>query len=463
MHGALTVLLLALAASPAHADDPPAEAEEEREPPLLDLAALSFRARESYPRLRAAQHRIVAAQAQLDEAIISPFFQFHATVGLTVAPEVRGTPYFSPDNQFPVTNAWRPVVVVGASGLVPLYTFGKLDAARRAARAGITAAENERGVTLARLQYDVRRAYYGLQLSLDVQQMIAEGQTRLEQAATQLEEMLAAGDSNVSESDRYRLATAISEVDARLSEAVRLERTTRAALRALTGVDRFRVPQCPIAPLELPVRRLPHYRSLALESRPEVRMLRAGIEARTANVDATRARFYPDIALTATASYSYGPGIVDQTNPFIIDQANYQALGAGIVARWSFDVWGNLHRVRRAEAELSELEALAEEAERGIELEVADAYEALADARRREEAWREGHRQSRRWFISAAGAYSVGALEPRDLIDAVRAYFTARFNHLAAISDVNIGIANLARVIGVELLPVGGWEVGCEE
>ncbi len=133
------------------------------------------------------------------------------------------------------------------------------------------------------------------------------------------------------------------------------------------------------------------------------------------------------------------------------------------MARWSFDVWGNLYRVRRAEAELAELQALSEEAERGIELEVADAYEALADARRREDAWREGHRQARRWFISAAGAYAIGALEPRDLIDAVRAYFTARFNHLSAIGDLNIGIANLERVTGTQLLPAGGWEVGCEE
>jgi outer membrane protein TolC len=192
-------------------------------------------------------------------------------------------------------------------------------------------------------------------------------------------------------------------------------------------------------------------------------MLQAGMDAREASLDATRARFFPDIGLAATAGYSYGPGITDQLNPFIIDQANYTSLGAGLVARWSLDVWGNYHRVRREEALLGELHSLDEEARRGIDLEVADAYEALMDARRREVAWQRGHREGRRWFVSAASGYQVGAVDARELIDAVKAYFTARFSHLQAIFDVNMGIATLARTTSTDLVPAGGWEARCEE
>jgi len=455
-------VVVAFAQETSGEDAPVAEAEA-ASPRVLDLAALTYAARENYPRLRAARHKVIAAEAQLDEALVSPFFQFSGTAAITIAPEARGTPIFSPDSQLPLSNPWRPIVVVGASGALPLYTFGKIDALHDAARAGVRAANRERQVHLDRVEFDVRRAYYGLQLSLDIQQMISEGAEKLREAEEQLLDMLEAGEPGVSDQDRYRLATARAEMAARRSEAVRLERTTRHALTTLTGIREFEVPECPLSPIAFDARPLPEYQAAADGGRPELEMLGAGIDAREANVEATRARYYPDLALTAAASYSYGPGISDQSNPFIIDQANFASLGAGLVARWSFDVWGNYHRVRRAEAELAELSSLAEEARLGVSLEVANAWEALNDAQRRERAWAEGHRQGRRWFVSAGSAYSVGTVEPRDLIDAAGAYFRARTEHLSAINDVNAAIADLQRTTGTQILPAGGWEVRCEE
>ncbi|MAC29460.1 MAG: hypothetical protein CMH59_23760, partial [Myxococcales bacterium] len=84
------------------------------------------------------------------------------------------------------------------------------------------------------------------------------------------------------------------------------------------------------------------------------------------------------------------------------------------------------------------------------------------DALRREEAWQRGRRQGRAWFVSAAQAYDLGTLEPKDLIDALKAYFTARFSHLQAVRDVNTAAAELERVTGEALLPADGWEPPCE-
>lgn len=462
------VLLLALLPSVAQAQ---AGAEAGGEPsdraaaeaPARDLETLSEAAVDRWPSLDAARHRLAAARARLDEATISPFFQFEATAAVTLAPEARGTSVYSPDPQLPLSNAWRPVASIGVEGAIPLYTFGKLSAARAAARAGVRAAEQERFRAQARLLHDVRRAYFNLQLALDVLQMIGEGQGKLEDAVAQLEERIEAGDPEVNEHDRWRLSTTVAEVQARRSEAVRLEQTARAGLTVLTGLADVRIPECPIEPVAFEPEPLAHYVRLAGAERPEVGMLQAGIAAREASLDATRARYFPDIALAMSASYSYGPGVTDQTNPFVVDRANYTSLGAALVARWSFDVWGNAHRVSRAESELGETRAQVEEARRGIELEVAATYEELQDARRREEAWGRGRRDARSWFVASAQAYQVGALEPRELVDAVKTYFTARFNHLQAIRDYNMAVASLERVTGTRLMPEGGWERPCEE
>lgn len=468
----LLVLIASSGAPTARAQEPapePARAEAEEagdhDPRAneLDLAELITHAIASWPGLRASEHRIAAAEAQLDEAWISPFFQINATLGLAVAPETRGSPILSPDSQLPLDNAWRPLVRAGVEAVVPLWTFGKLDAARSAARGGIRAARADRERAHAQLRLDVRRAYFGLGLALDALEMIGEGQPKLERAVERIEERIENDDPSVNEMDRWRLASTIAEVLARASEARRLEASSRAALEVLTNVEGFTVPECSMSAVMLPERPFEWYLSRARDQRPELEMLRGAIDARRAAADLATARFFPDIGLALGASYSYGPGITDQNNPFIVDAANYTSLGAGIVARWSLDFLGHHYRSERAHEELAALEAQAEEVERGIRIEVSDLFNQVEDARRRVEAWGRGHRDGRAWFLAAVQADQIGAGEARDLVDAVRAYFTNRFNHMQAIFDLNAAVSKLERAVGGELIEATAWEPGCSE
>ena len=243
---------------------------------------------------------------------------------------------------------------------------------------------------------------------------IREGEGRLERAVEALEQRIEDGDPDVNEHDRYRLSTTLAEVEGRRSEALRLEASSRAALLTLTGLNEVHIPECPLAPIELEHESLDSYRATAIENRPELAMVEAGLRARRAEQDVVEAQYFPDLALGINASYSVGPGITDQTNPFIIDQANYQTLGAGLVLRWSLDFVGNRMRERRVDALLREAEERAEEARAGVALEVETTVRTLEDAQRREEAWRRGHRDARSWFVAAGAAYQVGTLEPRE-------------------------------------------------
>lgn len=468
----LVAALLVALATPLAAQDasvePTNEPHEPTDPPTmepseatraLDLEALLSRAEERYPALRANDAALTAARARLDEARFSPFFQIEAQAGLTVAPRAEGTPIFSNQDQLPLDNGWAPVMEVGVRGAIPLYTFGKLRNAWRAGRAGIRAAELEQERSLARLRFDVRRAYFALQLALDIRQMIREGRGQLDRAVRKLDELIAEGDPDVNPMDRYRLRAALAEVDARASQAVRLEESSRAALVALTGETDLTIPDCPSAPVTLPEDSI---EESGPDARPEIGMLEAAIEARRAAVEIQRGGHAPDIGLGFTAGLSWGPGITDQQNPFVPDPANRPSLGAGILMRWSLDFVGNTYRVRRARAQLEETEARRDEARLGMQIEVDLAREELRDAVRREEAWGRGERDTRSWLVSAAQAYDIGAVEPRDLVDALKAYFEARFSHLQAIFDVNVGAAELSRVTGGVAAPTEGWEAPCD-
>lgn len=456
----LVAALAGYAPEPARAQQGQAPAPGGR---VTDLEALTEAAERGFPTIEAAGHAVEAARARLAEAKISPYFQLTATAGFAVVPGASGTPTFSPDSELPLNNRWGPAYRVGVEGAVPLYTFGKLAAARHAAEAGVTAAQASRDKTRAELRFDVRRAYFALQMSLDLQQMISEGRPKLETAVSKLEERLANDDPDVNMMDKWRLGTALAEVNARASEAERLEATARSALRILTGLPSIRVPPCPLEPVAYDVKPLGKYVAEAHASRPETRMLEAATEAREADLQRQRAGYFPDLGLALHAGYSKAPGITDQSNPFIQDPANRRSLGAALVARWSLDLWGNAKRVQRAEEQLAETRLQAHAAARGMELEVSKAYETLTDAQRREEAWQRGEREGRSWFVAAVQAYQVGTVEPKDLVDALKAYFSARYEHLQAVREYNEALAELERVSGQRLVARGGWEAGCGE
>ena len=426
------------------------------------LPGLLEAARAHWPELRADERALEVAETRLGEARWSPFFaSWQVDAGATIAPGASGTPIFSDQDQLPLDQTWGPVLQVGVSGAVPLYAGGRILAARRAARAGIRAAELQREVTLARVRFDVRRAWFGLQLALDVEQMISEGRGKLAQAVEKLDALLAAGDPEANPMDRRRLAAALAEVDARRSEATLLRRSSTAALRTLTGRDTIAAPDCPMEVVEVSGATLERL-VRASGQRPELGMLEAAIAAREANVDVQRAGYIPAVGLGFRAGITWAPHITDQQNPFIQDPANTPSLGAGLFLRWNLDFAGATFRRRRAEGELAQTRAQASAARRGIELEVALAFEKLQDAERREEAWATGERETRAWFVGAAQGYDVGTLEPRELIDAMKGYFAARFSHLQAVLEHNTALAHLERVSGEPLVPDDRWDPDCE-
>ena len=474
---ALAAVLLAFPlARTARADAPPSDASASSDTggpseaagasdatATTSLAVLLQAAEAHYPALAADGHAIDAARARLDEARVSPFFQWNVTGTFTVAPSAEGTPTYSPDNQLPLDNPWRPVSGVSVEGFVPIYTFGKLKSAREAASAGIDAAEHQHDRTLASVRYDVRRGYFALQVSLDTLEMITDGKSKLERAIDKLDDLLAAHDPSADPMDRYRLEAALAEVNARNSQALRLEATARAALRALTGLDAIRVPDCPLARVEFDASALEGHLDGAYRDRPEVGLLEAARRARRADLTHQRARYFPDLVLVFRAAYSHGAGVTDISNPFIHDPANDRSLGAALALRWSLDLWGTTARVRRAKALLAETRAQDQHARVGMQLEVDEAFEALEDAGRREEAWARGELQTRRWFIATAQGYQVGTSSAKDLIDALKAYFTARFSHISAIRDYDTALAKLTRVTGRELADAKVWGTSCAD
>jgi len=148
----------------------------------------------------------------------------------------------------------------------------------------------------------------------------------------------------------------------------------------------------------------------ALERRPEMAQLEAGLRARRALVKAKRAEARPDIYAGVVGSLSYAPNRDRLDNPYIYDLFNHVGATPVIGIRWQLASGVQPARVARAQAELEALVSKAAFAREGIPFQVAEAWHQAQAGRRVVRALEAASRSARRWRVVRADSAGLALL-----------------------------------------------------
>lgn len=417
---------------------------------LVECLALAER---NHPNLSMARARLAKVHAELDEARWVPYSQWSSTISGGVMPHVGGTIFFGgtpfQDLNANFTNGLQPFFRYELSGGVPLYTFGKIESGLKAAEAGVRVNEWEMERVRLQVRTDVRRAYYGLMLARDARYVVDEVVRKIDSTLTSVKGHIAKLDAGYDEVDRLRLENYRDEIQLRTNDIDKGERFAAASLRFLTGVqDDFDITDKPLARPERPLGPLLQYLTAARLYRPEVNMARSGIVARRALVDLQRAKLFPDIALALNASYSVAPGAVQQPIAWGNDPFNRFGYGFGFFARWQMDLLPAQARVRKAEAELADMQAQERMALGGIGVEVENQYGVTLEATNREENWARVEHRAKGWISLVRDGIDLGSRDDKQLIEPLRSYVNARAQRMYALMDLRVNLAELARLTG---------------
>jgi outer membrane protein TolC len=420
----------------------------------FDLRRCLLLAERNHPNLTAARAVVRQVRAQLTEAYAAPFSQFRAVGGVGLAPTIRGSSVFSPNTDTSLTSslgvAWRGSI----EGVLPLWTFGKIESLWEAADQQVRVKEAALEVERDGVRFDVRRAYYGLLLAREGLALLREAEIRIAEALARLDRQVDADEADPI--DLFKMQTFAAELGARRSEAERFERVARAGLRFFTGVDNLDIPDEPLEPAPHRLGALGRYLDAARVHRPEVMMARAGVAARRAQVGLARAKLYPDLGLGLSAGLSTAPEVANQINPFVADGGNYFHYGAALVAQWSLDFVPGMARVAFAEAQLDETLALDRKALGGVAAEVEQAWAEAIDWQKRRDAYLKAAGWAKRWLVTVRQAIDVGTMEDKDLIDPSKSYAEQRYNVLNATMEYNVALAKLAKATGWDAIAPGG-------
>lgn len=407
----------------------------------------------NHPDLMASRSQLAHVEAQLLEAYSAPFSQFKATGGVALAPTLRGNNVFSPNTDVALTSslgvAWRASI----SGVIPLWTFGKITNLWDAAEAQVDLKEAEIEVARDKVRFDVRRAYLGMQFARDALDLLGDVKRQLQDAEQKLEEKVDEGDADPV--DLLKLQTFGADMDARHAEAERFLRIAKSGLRFYTGVENLQFRDEPLQKAPHQLGGLQKYLDAARVYRPEVHMARAGVAAREAQVRLSRSKLFPDIGVGLSASLSAAPEIANQINPFANDPGNYFRYGVALVAQWDLDFVPAVARIDQAEAQLREVLAQDKKALGGVAAEVENAYAEVISFKKRLDAYERAQKLARKWLLTVQQAIDIGGMEGKELIDPAKAYAEHRANVLRATMEYNLAMAKLAQATGWDAIAPG--------
>lgn len=401
-----------------------------------------------------------AKRIQASHAKILPKFQVRNVWGPSPIAEGELDPtggyVISEDVTTSIPEDLRYFTQVDLDLIQPIYTFGKLNGLSTAAEFGVEAGQAGLEKSKEDVRFEVRRLYWALLLGRELLAVIEDTRKEMNQAESKIQELLDEGAEEVSQIDLFKLQIAQYEVNKRNRETLDKIELTKSALRITLGLSEntdYDIETEYLDPLETDLDSLSVYTATALQNRPELAQLRAGVGARRALVGVSKSDYYPQFFLGGQIKYNFAKDRFDPKGHFIYNPTNFFRPGIVVGLNWNLNFVQTRDRIRLAQAEYTKLSQKEEPLISGIKLEVKKAYLEVTQAGTNFRESRKALRASDNWLRSESMAWDIGVGEVKDLIDAFKANGSMQAAHLENIFKYNVALAKLSKASGNDLYP----------
>jgi len=392
------------------------------------------------PRVAMAREDGASASARVDEADAARLPRIKGTAFATISPKITcSTPECT--DTMPNNFAFDFSGVFAGAELditQPLYTFGKIDHARSAARAGLAAQQALADEAAGDAASDAAKAYWGLKLARLLGDMLDDGIDEIQKAKTDFD-----AQAGATIQDRQRVAVLLATAKAQRADAALAETQALAGLRAITAVADADIDDSELAAVDhaLPAQ-------LEVDARPQKIAAKDGAGAADELAAAAYAQYFPDIALVGSALIADAQGAQDPTSAYANNP--YNRAGAGLVLglQWTIEPWNVKARTDRARADARKSHAQSELAAVGARYDGDTALGEARAAHAKLDATAEGEKAARTWLAAVLQAQAIGTAEARDLADAYIAWFQMRAQWAQAVFAWNVAVVRLGRAAG---------------
>ena len=410
------------------------------------------------PRIKEREQVVEAARGLLAEVQGNAGWRVSANAFIGLAPKVEGGFYqggaysgVTPRTDGDKLDGISDWTHLDFSIIKPLYTFGKIERYGEAAQGNIDIKRGELRQTRADTVYDTKRAYFGYLTARDTRVFLEDMLSRLSETIGRVERSLKEERGDATQSDLYALQAAKGTLAKYVHQSRAIEKISLDGLKVLTGAglnSDLSVADRQIEPVTFPLIELSELQSRALQDRPEMQQLEAGLRARRALVAAKKADRMPDVYAGVIGQANYASQRERLDNPYVSDAFNGGGLTPVVGMKWDAAFGVSNARVNQAQAELEALNHKKAFAIAGIPFEVGEAY---ANARANFEGQRElaeGAAAARRWMVASLADFSAGMESAQKVAEAMKNYVLSQTEYLRTVNDYNMNVAQLVRLTG---------------
>lgn len=353
---------------------------------------------------------------------------------------------------------------VQAEFVIPIYTFGRILAAKKLAKIAHVVAELEREQARVETLRRVHQAHATLLLARASLNILDEAWRFLQTERERIERTSApAWDADPEEftddadpADLFELEIGELELASRVRDARSLEAGALSILWALCGdaapvgfdiaSDEVRLER-----LDGGLRPLAHYQALAQKHRPEARLAEAGVAAVQLQERLARSAFLPNIGLAVKATLGYGNRAEQVPALYYSRRLNYGAINFGLAMNWDLDFHTKTFGLRKARARTRRAQHQRDAAMLMMAVEIDKARRAVSDASERMAIVDAARSRSWSLVLEQRARQTVGGGDFSKLRDALKQWAEFEFRHLQAVSDHNVAVVKLSRVVGLSL------------
>lgn len=336
----------------------------------------------------------------------------------------------------------------------PIYTFGKVESAQRAARAGLEVGQAAVDYARAQLDFLVKKAWYGAQVAGSAMDILQEGRKKMREAKETIEKELAKESGRFTSNDLRKLIVEQAELEAGFLETEALSDLAWESLRVAGGFrpgQKFELDTTELRPVHVEPRTVDDYLDVATLSRPDLRMAEAAVRARAAQVEMATAEYFPNVALVGIFGYAKGTTADDPPDPFANDSYNYLSWGAVLGADLNLDYFATRSAVDQAEAAHLKARAELETLRQKLRLDVVEQVGQLKRRRAEVDVRELAMKAGKAWLVSNSLNFGLGLTSTDELLSSLVAYSKARLKYFEAIYEYNLTVARLTQTVGTEL------------
>ncbi len=408
------------------------------------------------------RHAVDLSANRVDQARnqrVLPRMEFNSQHG--IVPGVKsnvdglseGEYYLDPN----LSNDWEDWAVftrAEISAIQPVYSWGAINSAIGAAKAGARAAEYQFDVVTAEAEVQLFELYHSYLLAQEVSRILEDADDQVAQVERQIERMQEEGDPDLKEADVFKFEIFKTEFQVQRKEVEQSLESINRIWNYITGANDqviYEPLQNFLDPVAFDLQPYDYYQEMAMTNRAELKGVDAGIEALGKGKDAVRAQQFPALFLGISGSFANTPNRPRQTNPFIINNTNYASAAVGFGIRQNLNFRSIRNQLERADIEYNRVRDLKDAVMDGIYLQLNENYREASVAEVRVQQKEEALSTARNWVRHEQLNYDIGFGDVEELLNAMQKELELRVELKQNVFELNKKVAALYRASGISV------------